>query len=226
MLGKDIYKIWAPSEAKWIQWIRPVPFVQMKDKLENNEFCNFTITNIHYIKRKPMNTAIIVDLPSYNSIKEGIALAKLGFRPIPLYNGTNEQPGAMPVIDNHPIEMGLIWGALELEKIKIENDAPPVFLLDSNRTHQFKMDVSVFDNSWDIYDQDMPSAEYFFKNDIHKIIVRGEKIQKDLRKILYKFQKKKIKILFTDGYKEPEEIVVKKTPHKKIVKEVIEHGKI
>ena len=215
MLGKDIYKIWTPIEAKWIQWIRPVPFVQMKDQLENNEFCDFTIPSIHYIKKNSMNTAIIVDLPSYNSIKEGIALAKLGFRPIPLYNGTNEQTGATPIIDNHPIEIGLIWGALELEKIKIGINAPPVFLLDSNRMHRFKMDASIFDNSWDIYAQDMPSAEYFLKNGIRKIIVRGEKIQKDLRKILYQFQKKKIKILFTDGYKEPEEIIIKRPPREK-----------
>ena len=215
MKGKDIYKIWAPSEAKWTQWLRPVPFVQIDNELKINEFCNFFIPTINYIKEIPTDTAIIVDIPSYSGIKEGIALARIGFRPIPLYNGTNEQPGAMPVVDNNSIEMALIWGAMELEKIKIENDAPPVFLLDSNRMHRFKMDVSVFDNSWDIYDQDMPSAEYFLKNGIRKIVVRGEKIQKDLRKILYKFQKKKIKILFTDGYKEPEEIVVKKPPHKK-----------
>ena len=98
--------------------------------------------------------------------------------------------------------------------MEISNDAPPTFLLDSNRMNRFKMNVSVFDNSWDIYAQDLPSAEYFLKNGINKIIVRGEKIQKDLRKILYKFQKKGIKILYTNGYEEPKGVKIKKTLEK------------
>ena len=27
MIGKEIYKIYAPMGAKWTQWVRPVPFV-------------------------------------------------------------------------------------------------------------------------------------------------------------------------------------------------------
>ena len=27
MIGKEIYKIYAPAGAKWTEWIRPVPFV-------------------------------------------------------------------------------------------------------------------------------------------------------------------------------------------------------
>ena len=27
MLGKEVYKIYAPVGAKWIEWVRPVPFV-------------------------------------------------------------------------------------------------------------------------------------------------------------------------------------------------------
>ena len=116
----------------------------------------------------------------------------------------------MALVENHTIQSALICGTSELEKLKISDNAPPVFLLDSNRTHRFKMNASIFDNSWDLYDQDMPSAEYFLKNKIDKIIVRGEKIQKDLSKILYKFQKKGIKILFTNGYDIPKKINIKK----------------
>lgn len=116
----------------------------------------------------------------------------------------------MPTVNNHAIEIGLIQGASELKKMKIEENAPPAFLLDSNRMNRLKMNVSVFDNSWDIYDQDLPTAEYFIKNDINKIIVRGEKLNKDLKRILYKFQKKKIKIFFTNGYETPKEVYIKK----------------
>jgi hypothetical protein len=98
--------------------------------------------------------------------------------------------------------------------MNITNDAAPAFLLDSNRTHRFKMNVSVFDNSWDLYDQDIPSAEYFLNNGIYKIIVRGDKVQNDIAKILYKFQKKGIMIFFTKGYDEPTEVSIKKPSRK------------
>lgn len=210
MTGKDIYKVWAPVGVKWIDWVRPVPFIEINDYSKTNEFCDFTIPNINYISELLEDTAIIVDLPNYDSIKEGIALAKLGFRPIPIYNGTNQQQGAMSNVDNHSIEIALVWGALELKQIEITNNAPPVFLLDSNRMHRFKMNVSIFDNSWDIYDQDIPTAEYFIKNGINKIIVRGQNIQKDLKVILYKFQKQGIKIFLTDGYEEPRMVNIRK----------------
>lgn len=213
MTGRDIFKVWAPVESRWVDWVRPVPFIAINESYTNGTI-NFSIPNINYINELPENTAIILDTPGYDSVKEGLALAKLGFRPIPLYNGTNEQYGAMALVDNHTIEHALVWGASELKTIKISKDAPPVFLLDSNRTHRFKMNVSVFDNSWDLYNQDIPSAEYFLKNGINKIIVRGEKIQKDIIRILYKFQQKGITILFTNGYEEPKVTIIKKPPRK------------
>jgi len=216
MTGKDTYKIWAPAGAGWTDWVRPVPFVSIKDSFTPKTACNFTIPPINYISKLPAGTAVMVDLPGYDGIKEGLALARIGFRPVPLYNGTNEQEGAMALVDNHIIESALVWGASELRKLELPPDALPVFLLDSNRTHRFKMNVSVFDNSWDLYDQDIPSAEYFLNHGIHSIIVRGEKIQVDLAKILYKFSGKGIKILFTDGYEAPKEIKVKKPGKRKV----------
>ena len=210
MTGRDIFKIWAPNGVKWIEWVRPVPFIAINNDSRLYEVSNFEVNKINYISRLLTDTAIIVDLPGNESIEEGIGLAKIGFRPIPIYNGTNEQEGAMATVDNHAIEIGLIKGAMELEKIVISNNASPVFLLDSNRTNMYKMNVSVFDNSWDIYNQDIPSAEYFLKNGINKIIVRGEKVQKDLNKILYKFQIKGIQILFSNGYEEPKKVIMKK----------------
>ena len=73
MTGKNIFKIWAPSGAKWIDWVRPVSFIGIK---ETNETLNFTIPNINYIEVLLVDTAVIIDLPDYNSVTEGIALAK------------------------------------------------------------------------------------------------------------------------------------------------------
>jgi len=214
MTGKEIFKAWAPFGAKWTDWARPVPFVAISDLDKTNRAANFTMPIINYINSAQETTAIILDLPECDGITEALALAKLGFRPIPLYNGTDEQQGAMAIVCNRNIKSALIWGASELGKLEIPFDAPPAFLLDSNRTHRFKMDASVFDNSWDIYSQDMPSAEYFIRSGINKIIVRGEMIQKDLTRILYEFQKKKIEILYTNGYETPKTAVIKKPPRR------------
>ena len=214
MTGREIFKIWAPRESKWTDWVRPVPFVAISDSCRASRAMDFVVPSIDYLDRVETNTAIILDLPDCDSIKEGLALAKLGFRPIPLYNGTCEQAGAMALVDNHVITSALVWGASELNKLDIPVNAPPAFLVDSNRAHRFKMNVSVFDNSWDLYNQDMPSAEYFMNNGINKIIVRGETIQKDLARILYDFQKKGIVILFTNGYEKPSMNKIKKPPGK------------
>ena len=177
---------------------------------------NFAISKINYISKLEMDTAIVVDLPEYYSINEGIGLSKIGYRPIPIFNGTDEQPGSRATVNNHFVEIALIWGAKEIEKIKLSNSAPPAFLLDTNRMNRYKVDISVFDNSWDIYPQDIPSAEYFIKNGINKIVIRSnEKIQQDLNKILYSYQEKGIKILFTKGFEEPKEVKSKKIKENK-----------
>ena len=214
MNNREIFKVWAPSNAKWIDWVRPVLFITINNMINSSAICNFKVPDINYLNALPKNTAIIVDLPDTSSVEEGIALAKLGFRPIPLYNGNLEQEGAIPIIDNHIIQAALKWGTSELNKLKIKIDAPPAFLLDSNRMHRHRVSTSIFDNSWDLYDQDIPSPEYFLNNNINKIVVRGEKIHRDLAKILYKFQKKGIIISLTDGYTEPKEVLIKK-PKKK-----------
>ena len=219
MTGREAFEIWAPRGAKWTDWARPVPFVA----IEHNNTINihpsafsakFTVPKTFYIKELQNNTAIILDLPGYDGIREGLALAVSGWRPIPLYNGTNGQPGSIALVDNKDIEHALIWGAGELEKMPISNNAAPVFLLDSNRTHRHKMNPSIFDNSWDLYPQDIPSADYFLQNGINRIIIRGNSIQKDLIIVFYRFQSKGIRFYFTNGYKEPKEVPLPKPPRK------------
>ena len=213
MTGRDAFKIWAPIGVNWSNWVRPVPFISMSDFLLTNPIENFTIPSIKYITEPLHHTALIIDLPEHDSITEGIALARMGFRPIPIYNGTNEQEGAMALVDNHTIENALLWGAGELANIQMTKNAPPAFLLDSNRTHRYKMKISIFDNSWDLYAQDIPSAAYFLDNGINKIIVRSTSMQKDLVRIFYGFQKKGITFFLSNGYEKTKKIILKK-PHR------------
>lgn len=209
MIGKELYKIYAPVGAKWIEWVRPVPFVAI-DTYDRKLAHNWLEAKVMFIKQYESNTAIFVDLPNGESIEMGVSLAKIGYRPIPIFNGTDETEGAQNIIDTQIIESYLINGAERLKQINIKNDANPVFLLDSCRTNRYRKRESIFDNSWDLYRQDIPTPEYFKQNGINKIIVVGDKIQRDLRKIFFKFQDAGFEFYLTDGFSEIKKVVLKK----------------
>ncbi len=209
MTNKEIYRIWAPLDSIWSPWVRPVPFIYLDKQREIKEILDFSIPTINYLEYYQENTAIFIDLPGIDSIKEGIALAYLGYRPIPLFNGTFEPNETLATTDNHILQPALIWGANELKNISLKNDSLPAFLLDTKRLNRRKMYEGVFENSWDIYHQDMPSAKFFEKNNINKIIIVSPKIENDLNLILYKFPKS-IKIYHTDRYSDIVEVKLKK----------------
>ena len=141
MTGRDIFKIWAPEKAKWTNWVRPVPFVEINENFEGYEVNNFTIPSINYIKKYSPNVAIFIDLPGDNSIKEGIAISKLGFRPIPIYNGTDEQEGAISrillVFDQETYQEETARTYLE--------QLLSIFLTDSERISEIVQQLIVFD---------------------------------------------------------------------------------
>jgi len=210
MTDKEIYRIWAPLGKKWTEWVRPVPFVEIHEYSKQYIVTPFEMPATDFSNEIYADAALIVDLPGAESVEWGIALAKQGYRPIPLFNGTIEQTGARTTVDNQSVGVALIQGAQELLKTDIPEDALPVFLLDSNRLHRHRIDVSVFDNSWDIYAHDMPSPQFFGNNGIHKIVVISDFIGNDLKKILYGYQKKKMEIYRMKVYDEPKKIRIHK----------------
>ena len=189
---KEIYKIWAPENDKWSGWVRPVPFVGINDKSKQYVNSNVSLPAIEYAEELTEKTAIIVDLPGRDSLLEGLSLAKIGYRPVPTYNGTMEQKGARATVDNQSIGEMLLWGATALADMELEEDLPPAFLLDKNRLQRYKLNGAIFDNSYDVYSQDLPTAEYFVNNGINRIIVVCDSLSKDLKKILKTYKKKKL----------------------------------
>ena len=130
MTNREAYEIWAPTGARWVDWVRPVPFIMYS----SDNTCiamDYSIPCINYLddmEKQKEETAIILDLPGYTGINEALALGKLGWRPIPLYNGTDEQTRAMALVENHGIERALIWGANVLKDIKLKEPAITVIL--------------------------------------------------------------------------------------------------
>lgn len=210
--NKELYKIWAPFDLAWSPWARPVIFENINDSFKTNKCLSFEQNIVKYVGKGTTDTAIFVDMPAAEGIEEGIALAKLGFRPVPLYNGTEAQDKVESIIDNTEIKWAIIWGAKELKNIELDKSAPPAFLLDSNRIERWREDVSVFDNSWDIYYQDVPTAEYLLKNGIKKIILRSLILNRDLKRILRGYQKKGIQIYWAKEDDKIKKIKILKAP--------------
>ena len=218
MRGKEIYKIYAPDGTKWTEWVRPVPFVAI-ETYNRKPISDWLDRKVMFLNQYEKETAIFIDLPGKESIELGISLARIGYRPIPLFNGTDEQIGSQATTDTYLIESCLINGSENLKSISLENNANPAFLLDSSRTNRYRAKESIFDNSWDLYKQDIPTAEYFKANELYKIIVVGNTIQRDLRKIFLEFQNAGIEIYLTDGYKTAEKVILKKTLKEHLEKE-------
>lgn len=220
MVGKEIYKIYAPNGAKWTEWVRPVPFVAI-DTYSRKPISDWIDRKIMFLKQYEKDVAIFIDLPGKESIELGISLAYIGYRPIPLFNGTDEQLCSQATTDTYLVESCLINGYEKLKKISLNNNANPSFLLDNSRTNRFRAKESIFDNSWDLYKQDIPTPQYFKENGINKIIIIGNNIQRDLKKIFFEFQNVGVEIYFTDGYHTAKKVILKKTLKERLEKEEI-----
>jgi len=218
MIGKEIFKIYAPEGAKWTEWVRPVPFVAI-NTYNRKPISDWLDRKVIFLNQYEKDTAIFIDLPGKESIELAISLALMGYRPIPLFNGTDEQEGSQATIDTYLIESCLINGSEKLKNIYLKENANPAFVLDSSRLNRYRAKESIFDNSWDLYKQDIPTAQYFKENGISKIIVVGDNINRDLRKIFFGFQDEGIEIYLTDAYHTAKKVILKKTLKERFEKE-------
>jgi len=202
------YKMWAPDDSLWTVWAKPVLFfnsVVSGYTLEIPKIDDVFDTNPGN-EGNDADTMIILDLPGTNGVEEGLALAKTGYRPVPLYNGVNGPYEEAMIVNVRDIVSALYQGADMLNSLNLKKDAPPVFLLDSNRMKGRGKERGKYDNRWCIFPQDMPSAAFLLKQGIKKIIIRSNdiRIQNDLAHILYRYHQNGIKIYLSagDGLKE------------------------
>ena len=209
MLGKDIYKCWYKENNKWCKWIKPTLFIDLDNQILK-DVVDYEIPHIYYIDKLRDDTAIIIDEDGDTSIKEGLALMNFGYILVPLFNSPYPLPNSKSLVSNLSIATLLIWGGTILKDKTVSDVAPPVFLLDKNRLNRYHKDKSIFDNSYDIYSQDLPSSNYFKNNGIKNIILKSDKINPDLNEILNKYRKNGLNILYTNGYETPKKAKLKK----------------
>jgi hypothetical protein len=223
MKREEVFLAWAPQDSIWSPWVLPVPFAQLN-------CTGFTSCAASQSKSLPecvkervcQGQALLLDIAGADAVRCGLALAGTGVRPVPVIDGS---PGAgefyfnqeapisnVPqwnpsvVVDMTELLRALCEGAAVLAEKQFPANAMPCFLLDSKRMtgHNVLTDSS-YDNRWQVFPQDFPSAKFLLEHGVtHVLLVQERKGQprEDLAHVLLRWQEGGIAIEtvgITDG---------------------------
>jgi hypothetical protein len=177
---RGLFEIWAPPRGRWSPWAKPVLFAHLDAATELPRI-DMPEVRFPIDRTKAASTALVVDLRGFESISLGLELARLGYRPIPLFNACprpagyrdEDMPEAVPAT---LLLLALVQAADRLKSIDLPEDAPPAFLLDANRLAEGKpIDEGWFDNRWVVFATDLPSARFLVQHQITavELIHRG-----------------------------------------------------
>jgi hypothetical protein len=172
MRSEEAFAAWAPPEAAWSDWAKPVLFVHLDSLPESPGESNWGEVDASWSPGADERCAIVLDLPGPRSVALGIALARRGYRPVPLFNGC---PGAMEAVPTQSVLAAIAMSTDDLGRIDLPIDAPPVFLLDAGRNPEgLKVPPGKFDNRWMTFPQDFPSANFLQSNGIQRVLLVQE----------------------------------------------------
>lgn len=187
--GEACFAIWAPDPTLWSQWAKPVLFASAKELPIDAPLAMPSPEALQLLPHASSGAAVVVDLPGSESVDIGLALAANGFRPVPLYDGTT---GPSPVVDMGPLIAALGAGSQRLAVLPIPANAPPAFLLDSNRRGPVgATPPGAYDNRWVVLPQDFPSATLLASQGIREVTVVFESVLEpanDLAHVLRRWQ--------------------------------------
>jgi hypothetical protein len=165
MSVSELFEIWAPAGRIWSQWAKPVLFANRFGPAipswQAVEWPSLDAPNDHA-------TALIIDLPREMSVDYGIAAARDGYWPVPLFNCAF---GPSAVCDVRVLMDHLVLGGQELLKISVPSEAPPAFLIDSKRMlPEGSLLPGNFDNRYIMLPQDFPSAGFLKAHGITRVV--------------------------------------------------------
>jgi hypothetical protein len=88
MTPEQLYSIWAPADSIWSPWVLPVPFAELTWRTAPPP-AQIPAYSFEWIRSgEDRNFAIVADLPGADTIHFGLALLELGFRPVPVIDGS------------------------------------------------------------------------------------------------------------------------------------------
>lgn len=180
---QELFDLWAPRDSQWSAWAKPVLFAEARTSATKIPDLTWdSLDQLSYAR----DAAIIVDVPGTDSVAIGLALAKIGYQPVPLYNGA---PAVGSIINMGAISDALAACASRLQQMKLAG-ARPAFLMNADRmSHSASALIpGRFDNRWCVVPQDMPSGQYLMRAGIRQIVLIGDTVADDLAHILFRYK--------------------------------------
>lgn len=198
----DAFAAWVPDlpddefGPAWTQWAKPVLFASISEATPPIAVQDEELSGLESdIRSRGNSVAIVVDLPGPRAVRIGLACARMGLRPVPLFNGSS---GREELIATGELIETLRAGASQIQLLSLSNNAAPVFLLDSRRMSQeLKPEPGKFDNRWLTFPQDFPSANLLRARGVSMVIVMQQKVGQpadDLAHVLRRWQEAGISI--------------------------------
>lgn len=215
MTPEELYALWAPEDSIWSPWVLPVPFAQLRcpEVSARTEPPQFDLEWLPEEERRDL--AIVADMPGADAIFYGLTLLLRGYRPVPVIDGS-PGPDCIPLLPRDPLSStvtpskislvdmrellhALCQGAVRLQEATVAPDAPPAFLLDSNRiTGAAIAAEGAFDNRWMVFPQDFPSSRFLRDHGICRVVYVHDTFlsqpRDDLAHILLRWQEDGIAI--------------------------------
>ncbi len=189
------YESWTPPVSRWSPWAKPVLFAQEGPDAPRQTPGPINPAVKTWIDSFSGKSAFVIDLPGPMSVELGLQLARLGWRPVPLFNTTC---GPMAIVDAEEIRVCLFAWANDIASIALPAEAPPAFLLDSHR-HAGRQAPTPgdFDNRWVTFPQDFPSGRLFRAAGIENIVLwqeRSGQPDTDLSHVMLRWQQSGLNI--------------------------------
>jgi hypothetical protein len=202
-----VFEAWAPRDGAWSAWAKPVLFAHVESATTRD----FHLPRPTWIRQELLSvgpsaeryrasaregtSALVVDLPGIEGVSLGLALADLGFQPVPLYNAL---PAAQAIVPMDDVIHALVVGAEELDRNGPSPTAPPAFLLDARR-HGEGLPVrgGHFDNRSLVFSTDFPSASRLRDGGVRAVILiqnRSDSVRPDVAQVLAGWQKEGLPI--------------------------------
>ena len=196
MNAREIFEVWAPRDSFWSAWAKPSLFLHLAVTAEQSVEGHWNSLGSHRLPRSDARCGLVIDLPGPLSALVGLQMASEGYRPVPLYNCIRH---VSEVIPTSRLRAVLDHGANDLAGMRIPPDAPPAFLLDSDRLTGARIATpGNFDNRWMVFPQDFPSATMLRAHGIESMIwvqERDRPMDVDLPHIMLRWQQAGITLL-------------------------------
>jgi hypothetical protein len=166
------WQTWASSASRWSSWAKPVLFAHMDARALAGEMP--VPDPIPSFPQADGTTAIVIDLPGVLSVATVPGLLATGHRPVPLFNALpGPRAEGRTSAEVWPIVDALAAMTSVLNDAKLPDDAPPAFLLDSDRRHGVHrvLHPGVFDNRSISLPTDFPSAGFLLDAGIRSVLL-------------------------------------------------------